>query len=377
MTEARRSIRPETLAIVAIALAKLALNVAFHGRYGYFRDELYYIACSDHLGWGYVDQPPLSIGLLAITRKLLGDSLYAIRFPAALAGAATVVLTGLMARKLGGGRFAQVLAATAAALSPVVLGNGARYFSMNAFDLMFWALGAYVLMSIIVDGNEKLWLVYGAVTGLGVMNKYSVLFFGLGTVAGVLLTAQRRDLAHRWIWLGGAFAALIVLPHAVWELRHGFPTREFIHNASVLKNAPISFGGFALGQAMETGFGQTLLWLAGLGFFLSRGAPSRLRAFGWMYVVVAAVMVAGNSKAYYLTPIYFPFLAAGSLVVERLARRPGLAWSKWPSRSRSPSSRSTRSYGTSARSVRARNPRNGRPSRTCPSTTPTCSGGKS
>jgi dolichyl-phosphate-mannose-protein mannosyltransferase len=328
-TPARRFTRSDTLWIAAIALAKLALNVAFHGRYGYFRDELYYMACSDHLAWGYVDQPPFSIGLLAITRTLLGDSLYAIRFPAALAGAATVLLTGLMARKLGGGRFAQLLAAAAAALSPVVLGNGARYFSMNAFDLMFWALGAYVLMSILVEGREKLWLVYGLVAGLGVMNKYSVMFFGLGTFAGILLTAQRRGLARPWIWLGGLIAAVIVSPHAVWEIRHGFPTREFIHNASVLKNAPQSAAAFAIGQAMETGFGQTLLWLLGLGFFFSGGAAKPLRAFGWMYVIVAAVMVAGNSKAYYLTPIYFPFLAAGALVVERLAKRPRLAWSRW------------------------------------------------
>src|SRR6267142_4896736 len=84
-----------------------------------------------------------------------------------------------------------------------------------------------------------------------------------------------------------------------------------------------------MGQAMETGFGQTLLWLMGLGFFFWPGTTKPLRAFGWMYLVVAAVMVAGHSKAYYLTPIYFPFLAAGALVVERLARRPGLLWSKW------------------------------------------------
>jgi hypothetical protein len=325
----RRFLRADTLGILAIALAKLAVNVALHGRYGYFRDELYYIACSDHLDWGYVDHPPLSIAILAITRKLLGDSLHAIRFPAALAGAATVVLTGLMARKLGGGRFSQLLAATAAALSPVVLGNGARFFSMNAFDLLFWAIGAYVLMSILVDGREKLWILYGTVAGFGVMNKYSMLFFGLGTVVGLAFTPRRRDLARPWIWLGGLIAAAIVLPHAVWEVRHGFPTREFIHNASVLKNAPISAGDFAIGQAMETGLGQTLIWLLGLGYFFWPGTAKPLRAFGWMYVVVAVVMLAGNSKAYYLTPIYFPYLAAGSLVVERLATRPYLAWSRW------------------------------------------------
>ncbi len=323
----RGNVRTDTLLITCIALAKLAVNVAFHGRYGYFRDELYYIACSDHLDWGYVDHPPLSIFLLALTRRLLGDSLYAIRLPAALAGAASVVLTGLMARKLGGGRFAQLVAAAAAALSPVVLGNGARYFSMNAFDLLLWACGAYVLLSIILDGKERLWVLYGLVTGLGVMNKYSMLFFGLGTVGGVLLTARRRDFLRPWIWLGGLIAAVIVLPHAVWEFRHGFPSAEFIHNASTRKNAPMSVGGFLVSQAMMTGFGQTLLWSLGLGSFFHRSAKS-LRAFGWMYPIVAAVMIAGNSKAYYLTPIYFPYLAAGAIVVETVARRPRLAWSK-------------------------------------------------
>jgi 4-amino-4-deoxy-L-arabinose transferase-like glycosyltransferase len=318
--------RTALVAILCIALAKLALNLGFAGRYGYFRDELYYIACSNHLAWGYVDQPPLSILILKATLWLLGDSLYAIRFPAALAGSACVVLTGLIARKLGGGRFAQVLAALAAALSPVVLANAARYFTMNAFDLLFWALGSYVLLSIILDHNERLWVVYGLVAGLGVMNKYSVLFFGLGTVAGVLLTAQRRSLLRPWIWIGGALAAIIVLPHALWEIRLGFPSSEFIHNASTLKNAPVTAVDFFVSQAFMTGFGQTLLWIAGLGFFFLGARARSLRMFAWLYPIVAVVMFAGHSKPYYLTPIYFPYLAAGAVVFEGFARRPRLAW---------------------------------------------------
>jgi hypothetical protein len=312
--------------VLSIALAKLALNVAFHGHYGYFRDELYYIACSDHLDWGYVDQPPLSIAILALARWLLGDSLYAIRFPAALAGTATVVLAGLMARKLGGGRFAQTLAALTVAFSPVVLGNAGRYFSMNAFDLLLWASGAYVLLTIIVDGKEKRWILYGLIAGLGLMNKYSMLFFGLGTLAGVLLTKQRRDLARPWIWLGAALAALIVLPHLVWEIRHDFPSFEFIRNASEFKNAPLSVGGFLVDQAMMTGLGATLVWVLGLGLFLFHKSPTSLRVFAWMYPVVAIIMMLGNSKSYYLTPIYFPYLAAGAVVIERIARRPLLGW---------------------------------------------------
>ncbi len=321
--------RTDTLLIVCIALGKLLLNVAFHGRYGYFRDELYYIACSDHLAWGYVDHPPLSIFLLKLTRGVLGDSLYAIRFPAALAGAAAVVLTGLMARKLGGGRFAQLLAAAAAALSPVVLSNGARYFSMNAFDLFFWAWGAYLLISILVDGDQRRWLLYGLVAGLGVMNKYSMLFFGFGTIAALVLTKRRRDLSRPWIWIGAAIAAALALPHAVWEINHGLPTAEFIHNVTTLKNTPVSAGEFMAGQIMNTGFGQAVLWILGLAFFAFHKDAGAGRLFAWMYPIVAVLMMLGNPKAYYLTPIYFPYLASGALWIERLAHRRWLSWLRY------------------------------------------------
>ncbi len=317
------------LLIAVVALAQLILHIAFHGRYGYFRDELYYIACTDRLAWGYVDHPPLSIFLLALARQVLGDSLHAIRLPAALAGAATVLLTGLMARKLGGGRRAQLLAAAAAALAPVVLANGGRYFSMNAFDLLFWALGAYVLLTIFLDGRERGWVLYGVIAGLGILNKYSMLFFGAGTLAAVLLSSRRRDFRGPWIWIGGAIAAALAMPHVAWEIRHGFPSIEFIRNAGASKNAPLSAGGFLGGQAMMMGLGQTLLWVLGIGYFLFRRSARPLRGFAWMYFLVAALMIAGNSKSYYLSPIYPPFLAAGAVLVEIIAGRPRWAWSRY------------------------------------------------
>jgi hypothetical protein len=316
--------------VAAIAVAKLALNVAFHGRYGYFRDELYYIACSDHLAWGYVDHPPLSIAILAATRHLFGDSLHALRFTAALAGALTVVLTGLMARRLGGGRFAQALAAIAVALSGVVLVNGARYYSMNAFDLLLWAAGAYVLLLTLMEGRERLWILYGAIAGLGLLNKYSMLFFGFGTVAGLVLSGRWRTFLRPWIWAGAAIAALLFLPHALWEWRHGFPSAEFIHNATAFKNAPVSVLEFFQAQVLMTGIAQTALWVIGLGFFaLKRDATARaLRPFAWVYPVTVLVMLAGHAKPYYLSPIYFPYLAAGACVLDAAALRPRAAWLK-------------------------------------------------
>jgi len=315
--------RRDTALLLAIAAGKLALNVAFHGRYGYFRDELYYLACSDHLAWGYVDQPPLSIAVLALTRAIFGDSLYAIRLPAALAGATAVVLTGLIARRLGGGRPAQLLAALATALSPVFLGNGARSFSMNAFDLLFWAWGAYLVVVILTRQRPELWLGFGVVAGLGLLNKYSMLFFGFGLVAGLLLTRQRRQFARPWIWLGGLVAGLLLLPHVAWEMAHGWPSLEFMRNAAQEKNVALPLSEFFAGQLLQVGFAQSLLWIAGLAWFALHPDGTRLRALAWLYGVVFAVMAFNGAKAYYLTPIYAPYIAAGALWLERLTAR---AW---------------------------------------------------
>lgn len=328
----RRLLRPDDLLLLAIAAGKVVLHLPFLGRYGYFRDELYYIACSQHLAWGYVDQPPLSIAILALTRALAGDSLVAIRLPAVLAGAAAVVLTGLIARRLGGGRFAQGLAALAVALEPVVLGNAGRSFSMNAFDLLFWAWGAYLLVEILEGERPGRWPLFGAVAGLGLLNKYSMLFFGFGVVVGLAATRARRELARRELWLGGAIAVALFAPHLVWQATHGWPSLEFMRAASQEKNVAVPPLELFLRQPFETGFAQAALWLAGLAWFAFAPAARRLRTLAWLYPVVFAVMATQGAKPYYLTPIYFPYLAAGAVAFEsvtssawRRALRPAFA----------------------------------------------------
>ena len=153
-----------------VALGHLLLHLLTSRAYGIFRDEFYYLSCADHLDWGYVDHPPLSIALLWLQRALLGDSALAIRVLPALAGAALVVLGGLMARELGGGRFAQVLAAVTVAVAPQYLGI-TGYFSMNSFDLLFWALCAWLVMRILRTGEDRWWLLFGLVAGLALLNK--------------------------------------------------------------------------------------------------------------------------------------------------------------------------------------------------------------
>src|SRR5258706_9363733 len=230
-----------------VAFAQIAVQAVSHGNYGYFRDELYYIACSDHLALGFVDQPPFSIAILRLSRMLWGDSLQAMRFLPSLAGAAVVVLAALMTRRLGGGRFAQGFAAVGVAAAHSLIGTG-RYYSMNAFDVLFWAAAGYVLIGILGDERPKLWLVFGVIVGLGLLNKYSIGFLCIGLFAGLLLTSQRRHLAARWFWLGTAVAALIFLPHVIWEISHDFPSLEFMRNASQEKNVSLGAFDFLLGQ---------------------------------------------------------------------------------------------------------------------------------
>src|SRR4029077_9909117 len=188
--------------LITLAAADLFVHFAGSGHYGFFRDELYYIACGEHLAPGYVDQPPLIAIIAWLSRIVLGSSLSAFRFLPALAGACVVLLTGWTARELGGGRSAQVLAGLIVLLAPAHLAFGS-FLSMNAFEPLFWLACAYILICILKGGSERLWLLFGAVAGIGLLNKHTTLAFGFAVIAGLLLTRERKYLHSRWLWLGG------------------------------------------------------------------------------------------------------------------------------------------------------------------------------
>src|SRR5215469_4230901 len=200
-----RNYSTESVLIGVFSAAALLVHLLTNVRYGYFRDELYYIACGRHLAFGYVDQPPLSILLLRLSEVLLGDSLFAIRLLPALAGAMIVALTGVIARELGGRGWAIALgcAGSLCALFNLAVAN---FFSMNAFEPLFWTGCVYLLVRIINGGSPTLWLWFGVVLGLGLENKHSTAFFAGGIFVALLLTPERRHLAEKWIWFGGLIA---------------------------------------------------------------------------------------------------------------------------------------------------------------------------
>ena len=299
-------------------MSALLVHLLTNGRYGYFRDELYYIACGRHLDFGYVDQPPLSILLLRLSQLLLGDSLFAIRLLPALAGAAIVALTGIIAREMGGRAWAIALACAGSlcALFNLAVGN---FFSMNVFEPLFWMGCVYLVVRIVNGGSPTLWLWFGVLLGIGIENKHSTVFFGVGILVALLLTPERRHFAQKWIWLGGIIALAIALPNIVWEARHHWATYELLNNiAHSNKNVALSPVEFIAQQVNFMNPATLPLWLGGLVWLFGSRAGRRYCAIGIIYLVVLAEFIILHGKSYYLAPAYPMLFAAGGVAIERV-----------------------------------------------------------
>ncbi len=307
-----------------LAVLQLTLQMIFHGNYGYFRDELYYIACSDHLDLGYVDHPPLAIAILWVNRLVLGDSLYAMRFLPSVVGAAVVLLAALTARKLGGGKFAQGLASLSIVAAPGLFGH-AQLFSLNSFDVFFWAIAGYIVVCLLTDDKPILWISFGLVVGFGLLNKYTVAFLVIGLCAGLLLTQQRKQFLTRSFWLGGAAASAVLLPHVIWEILQGLPTLEFMRNASMDKNVHLGALSLFMGQLQNMNYFNAPLWIGGI-YFFSRYREGQYRALAWIYPVVFFIMVLGNGNVYYLSSIYPLYLAGGAVLFELFVHEKSRHW---------------------------------------------------
>ena len=307
------------LAPAVLAASVILLHLACGGRYGFFRDELYFVACGERLAWGYVDQPPLIAAVARFAWWLSGEggSVLAFRVPAILANAATVLVAAALARQLGGGAPAMAIASAAVAASAVNLAQG-HLLTMNVFEILLWSGTALAALQA-ASGRPRRWLVAGALLGLGLLTKYSAGFLALALLTGLAATAARRELASRWLWAGVGIAALLAFPAALWQWRAGLPFLELIHNGQLYKNAPLSAGQLLGGIALEEGLLGVPLALLGLGALLFRrdDGPSRVRFLGVALGLVAAALVALGGKPYYFAPLFPPLFAAGARELER------------------------------------------------------------
>jgi len=311
--------------VYGLAVAATLVHVLFNRQYGFFRDELYYAACGQYPAWGYVDHAPLVAWIAHATRAVLGDSLFALRLLPALSAAAKVWLAGWMAREMGGEEFAQILAALTTLVAPIYL-TFDNFLSMNSFEPLFWMASAAIGLRILNGGDQQLWAWFGAVVGLGLLNKHSMIFFVSGLAVGMLLKPARHEFASKWLWSGAAIATLIFLPNLVWEWRAGFPTIVLLRHVVGGKYATVAPWDYVWQQTLLTLPVSAPIWIGGLWFLFGDVRGKRYAVLGWAYLVVLSEMLALHGKIYYLAPAYIMLLAAGSVWVSSLDWVRGARW---------------------------------------------------
>jgi hypothetical protein len=301
--------------VLAVCAAQATVLMVLAGRYGYHSDELYFRDAAHHLAWGYPDQPPLTPLLVRGSLELLGDHLWSIRVVPALAAAASVVLGALMARELGGGRRAQVLAAVAIALSAYTLGNG-HLFTTSTVDLPLWLLLVTVTARMIRTGRPQLWLGFGAVAGVTMLNRHFVVALALGIIVGLAVERRRDLLLSPWLLAGAGVGAVLAAPNLVWQAANGWPQLEM---ADALSGNNSAARALNLLPAQVYGLGPLLLPLLILGVRHLWRSPGRSRALLWAWLIVLTITLVTTGRAWYPIPATTFLLVAGAVAAEGLA----------------------------------------------------------
>jgi 4-amino-4-deoxy-L-arabinose transferase-like glycosyltransferase len=326
------TLRQAVLLAGLFALLKFALHFGVnlwqaHIGWGYFRDEMYYILCGQHLDWGYVDHGPIVALQTRAAIALFGTSLAGIRMFSALAGAATVFLTGTIAWAIGGNRVAQALAMLGILLAPEFLGLDS-FLSMNSFEAVFWMTAVLAILMLLRGASPRWWIIFAIAGGVGIENKPSMVVFLVALLVGLLLTPERRIVFSRAALIGVAVIVVLALPNLLWQIHNHYPTLEFIHTGKVdHKNVVLSPLEFMGAQVLMLNPVSVFLWCAGVIWLLTSPRSRPWRFLGWTYLVFVALMMATrDAKDYYLAAIYPAMFAAGGICWQALLKRRSTGW---------------------------------------------------
>jgi len=294
--------------------------------YGFFIDEFYYIACANNPAAGYVDHPPLAPLLLTVLQFFFGDSIYAVRILPALAASTSVFFTGTITKEMGGGKFAQILAACAMATSPTIIAFGG-FYSMNAFEPLLAILLLYFTIKMIKEENPKRWIVLGIIMGIGMMNKHTFGVFIIALVLSLLLTGKWKLVINRWFVLGTVFGFIVFLPNIIWQVLSDYPSLEFYRNISVDKNVHTPPIAFIMGQVMGMSPANVLIWLPGFLFLLFSKRTKDFRFLGILFIgLFLFMMFTGTSRSDRLAFAYPAAFAGGGLFYAYIILRFNAKW---------------------------------------------------
>jgi len=306
-------LRSVPIAVYLIALFGFAFQMWAGQNYGIFRDEFYYLECARHLAFGYVDHPPFSIFKLWAWVGIFGDSQFSIRIIPSLLFSILIVLTSFITKQLNGSSFAAILSSLAVLASPQILGV-TGFYSMNSFELVFWAILYSLLLMIIKGGSKKMWILYGIVLGFGLMNKFSLGILAVALNLCMYFTPLRKELGNKYFLAGNLISFLIFIPFLIWNYLNGYPTLEFMSNASQFKNVDFTVLDFFKAQLLNMGPVTSIFWVLGLLALLFSAKLKEFRVLGFIYVISFIILVTQNSKPYYLSGAYAPLIAAGAIV---------------------------------------------------------------
>ncbi len=311
--------------LLGIAAAVVLVHVFTNSQYGFHRDELQVLSDARHMEWGFVAYPPLTPFVEHISTKWFGLSLVGLRLFSVFAQATAVVVTGMMAFELGGGALAQLSAALSVSLSALPMFEGTE-FQYSSFDYLWWVLIAYFVIRLLRSEDSRWWLPIGATVGLGLLTKYSIVFYIAGILGGMAVTNARRYFASGWFWAAALLAALICMPNVIWQIRHDYISYHFLQHIHKRDVGQGRADGFLVNQFwICTNSAAVPLWIAGLIAFLR---DRRYRMLGWMYVIPLLLFMLGKGRDYYLAAAYPMLMAMGAVVAERWVRSLSKAW-RW------------------------------------------------
>ncbi len=321
--EARRFLLECRAPLLFVVVLKLAIYLVAAGRYGYMTDELYFLEASRHLDLGYVDFPPLIAWLVALVGATLGESLHALRLPALACGVAVTWVGIAIAWLLGSGRIALWLTTVVLATAPAMV-SFQSILTMNAFDQLWWGLGLLLGALYLRFGDGRLLVAMGAVAGLGLLTKLSVVLLAAPLLA-VLVLARPRCLREPHLYIGLMVAFALGSPFLYWQIVNDYPFLEFRAAYDEATHESGLMQSFLLGQIFSMNPPHAILWLPG--FYQLLAGPRRWRPLGWLAVAVLVLCYAAGVRFYFYAPMYLLLVAAGALCWERwLARlRPAFA----------------------------------------------------
>jgi hypothetical protein len=300
----------------AIAII-IHLYTNFIGGYGIFRDEYYYLACATRLDIGYVDQPPVSIFILAIIKFFLGTSVFAIRLLPALVAGYLVFMTGLITIKLGGRKWAIIISGIITALTPQFIGYLSIY-SMNSISLALWVTSFYYVLLINNESKKKYWITLGILMGVGLLNKIDFLWFGAGLFAGLIFTKNRILLKTKEPYIAAAIAFIIFLPFIIWNFMNNFAHIEFMQNAMRYKYNSWNQIEFIKNLILIMNPFSLFLWVPGIFYFFLNKKGKESKILGIIFLTVFLILfINGKNKSEYFTVAFFPVIASGSILFEQ------------------------------------------------------------